>query len=155
MSMCRVISWVAGTWPACSLDKTVDFTLLHFVLQSQTCLLCWVSLDFLLLYLNPYCEKDILFLVLVLESVVGLHRTDQLQYLKHQWLGHRLGLLWHWIICLGHKWRSFCHFWLAPKYWILDCFVDHEGYSISSRGFLPAVVDILVIWVKLAHSHSF
>ena len=31
----------------------------------------------------------------------------------------------------------------APKYCILDTFVDYEGYSISSRGFLPTVVDII------------
>ena len=33
----------------------------------------------------------------------------------------------------------------APKYCILNSFVDHEGYSISSKGFLPTVVDIMVI----------
>ena len=26
-----------------------------------------------------------------------------------------------------------------------DSFVDHDGYSISSKGFLPAIVDIMVI----------
>ena len=26
----------------------------------------------------------------------------------------------------------------------MDSFVDHDGYSISSKGFLPAVVDIMV-----------
>ena len=36
-------------------------------------------------------------------------------------------------------------FEIASKYCILDSFVDHEGYSISSEGFLPAVVDIMVI----------
>ena len=36
-------------------------------------------------------------------------------------------------------------FEIASKYWILDSFVDHDGYSISSKGFLPAVVDIMVI----------
>ena len=34
---------------------------------------------------------------------------------------------------------------IASKYCILDCFVDHDGYSISSKGFLPTVVDIMVI----------
>ena len=43
----------------------------------------------------------------------------------------------------------------APKYWILDSFVDYEGYSISSKGFLPTEVDIMVIWIKFTHSHSF
>ena len=30
----------------------------------------------------------------------------------------------------------------ASKYYILDSFVDYEGYSISSKGFLPTVVYI-------------
>ena len=33
----------------------------------------------------------------------------------------------------------------ALKYCISDSFVDYEGYSISSKGFLPTVVDIMVI----------
>ena len=36
-------------------------------------------------------------------------------------------------------------FEIASKYCILDFFVDHDGYSISSDGFLPTVVDIMVI----------
>ena len=34
---------------------------------------------------------------------------------------------------------------IAPKYWISGSFVDYEGYSIYSKGFLPTVVDIMVI----------
>ena len=33
----------------------------------------------------------------------------------------------------------------ASSYCILDCFVDHDGYSIPSAGFLPAVLEIMVI----------
>ena len=33
----------------------------------------------------------------------------------------------------------------ASKYCISDSFVDHDGYYISSKGFLPTVVDIMVI----------
>ena len=36
-------------------------------------------------------------------------------------------------------------FEIASKYWILDTFVDHDGYSISAEGFLPAIEDIMVI----------
>ena len=36
-------------------------------------------------------------------------------------------------------------FQIAPKYCSLSSFVDYEGYSISSKGFLPKVVDIMVI----------
>ena len=50
------------------------------------------------------------------------------------------------MICLGNK--------IAPKYCISDSFVDYEGYSVSSKGFLPMVVDIVVIWIKFAHSFS-
>ena len=35
-------------------------------------------------------------------------------------------------------------FEIASKYCISDSFVDHDGYSISSKGFLPTVVDIIV-----------
>ena len=31
---------------------------------------------------------------------------------------------------------------------------DYEGYSISSKGLLPAAVDILVIWIKFVHLSS-
>ena len=33
----------------------------------------------------------------------------------------------------------------APKDCILDSFIDYDGYSISSKGFLPTVVDTMVI----------
>ena len=36
-------------------------------------------------------------------------------------------------------------FEIASKYCISDSFVDYEGYSISYNGFLPTVVDIMVI----------
>ena len=39
-------------------------------------------------------------------------------------------------------------FEIASKYCISDSFVDHDGYSISSKGevdIIPAVVDIMVI----------
>ena len=36
-------------------------------------------------------------------------------------------------------------FEIASKYCISDSFVDHDGYSISSKGFLPTIVDIMVI----------
>ena len=33
----------------------------------------------------------------------------------------------------------------VPKHYISGYFVDYEGYSISSNGILPTVVDIMVI----------
>ena len=46
-----------------------------------------------------------------LEGLVGLHRAIQLQLLQHHWLGHRLRLLWYWMVCLGNEQRSFSRFW--------------------------------------------
>ena len=36
-------------------------------------------------------------------------------------------------------------FEIASKYCLSDSLVDHDGYSISTKGFLPTVVDIMVI----------
>ena len=119
MSTCRhhIVSCVVGRecllWPVCSLGKALlASALLHSVLQGQTCLLSQVSLDFLLLHSSPLWWKGHLFLVLVLEGPVNLHRTSQLQ---HQWSGHRLGLLWCWMVCLGNELRSFCNFWNCTR----------------------------------------
>ena len=43
-------------------------------------------------------------------------------------------------------------FEIASKYCIPGSFVDHDGYSISSKGFLAIVVDVMVICVKSTQS---
>ena len=48
------------------------------------------------------------------------------------------------MVCLGNRDHSVV-FEVAPKHSISDSFVDYEGYSISSMGFLLTVVDIMVI----------
>ena len=83
--------------------------------------------------------------MLALKGLVGLHRTIQLQLLQHYWLGIDLGYCdIEWFALETNRDRSVI-FEIAPKYCILDSFVDHDGYSISSKGFLPTVVDIMVI----------
>ena len=52
------------------------------------------------------------------------------------------------MILNGLPWKQTDHsvvFEIAPKYYILGSFVDSEGFSISSKGFVPIVVDIMVI----------
>ena len=100
---------------------------------------------------QPLVMKRTPFFGLVLEDIVSLHRTSQIQLLWHQCLGHRLGFLGCWVVCLGNGLRSFFHFEVAPMW---GSFVYDEGYSISSKGFLPTVVDIVGIWTKFTHSHS-
>ena len=82
--------------------------------------------------------------VLVLKGLVGLHRTIQLQLLQ---LGLGIDLDncdIEWFALEMNRDHSVV-FEIASKYCILDAFVDHDGYSISSEGFLPAVVDVMVI----------
>ena len=83
--------------------------------------------------------------MLVLKGLVGLHRTIQLQFLQHYWLGHRLGLRdTEWFALETNRDHSVI-FEIASKHCISDSLVDHDGYSISSKGFLPTVVDIMII----------
>ena len=89
--------------------------------------------------------KGQLFWVLVLKGLVGLHRTIQLQLLQHYWLGHRVGYCDIEWFALEIKRDHSVIFETASKYCISDSSVDHDGYSFSSEGFLPAVVDIMVI----------
>ena len=56
------------------------------------------------------------------------------------------------MVCLENEQRLFVVFEIASKYNIT---VDCDGYSISSKGVLPTVVDIMIIGVKFTHSSSF
>ena len=156
MSMCRVFSCVAGRgwllWPVCSLGKTLlAFALLHSVLQGQTCPLLQVFLYFCIPV--PYNEKDVSFWVLVL-GLVGLHRTVfnfsyfsitgrgiDLDYFDIEWLSLEMNSD-HSVV-----------FETASKR--LDSLANYDGYSTSSKGFLPTVVDIMVSWVKFTNSSPF
>ena len=85
------------------------------------------------------------FLGVSLKDLVGLHRTVQLQLLQHYWLGIDLDYCdIEWFALEMNRDYSVV-FEIASKYCISDSFVDHDGYSIPSKGFLPSVVDIMVI----------
>ena len=85
------------------------------------------------------------FFVLVLEGLVGLHETIQLQLLQKYLLGIALDYCdIEWFALEMNRDHSVI-FETAPKYCILDSFIDYEGHSISFMGFLPTVADIMVI----------
>ena len=78
-------------------------------------------------------------------SLVGLHRTIQFSFFSVT--GWGIGLDYcdiEWFALKTNRDHSVV-FEIASKYCILDSFVDHGGYSISSEGFLPTVVDIMVM----------
>ena len=92
------------------LENSISLCPASFCTPSQTCLLLQVFLDFLLLHSSPIWWKGYLFWVLVLEGLVGLHRTVQRQLLQHNCLGRRLELLWYWMVALETE-RSLCCLW--------------------------------------------
>ena len=83
--------------------------------------------------------------MLVLEGLVGLHRTIQLQLLHITGWGIDLDYSDTEWFALETNRDYFVVFEIASKYCISDSFVDHDGYSISSEGRMPAVVDIMAI----------
>ena len=83
--------------------------------------------------------------MLVLVDLIGLHRTTQL--LLFSITGWGIGLDYcdiEWF-ALGMNQDHSVGLEIAHNYCILDSFGYCERYSISSKGFLPTVVDTMVI----------
>ena len=83
--------------------------------------------------------------MLVLKGLVGLRKTVKFSFFSITGCGIDLDNCdIEWFALEMNRDQSVA-FEIASKYRISDSFVDHDGYSISSEGFLPAVVDIVVI----------
>ena len=83
--------------------------------------------------------------MLVLEGLVGLHRTFCFSFFGI--IGRLIVLDYcdiEWFALETNRDHSVV-FEMASKYCISDSFVDYDGYSISAKGFLPTVVDTMVI----------
>ena len=95
----------------------------------------------------PYNEKDIFGGLLVLEGLVGFHGIIQLQFSFFSITGQGIDLDYcdtEWFALEMNRDHSLV-FEVAYRFFILDSFVDYDGYSISSKGFSPTVVDIIDI----------
>ena len=75
--------------------------------------------------------------MLVLEGLVSL--------LQHYWYGIDVDYCDIEWFALEKNRNHFVIFEIVLKNCILASFVDFESYSMSSKGFLPTVVDIMVI----------
>ena len=83
--------------------------------------------------------------MLVLKGLVHLHRNFKFSFFSVTGWGIDLDYCdIEWFVLETNRDHSVI-FETASKYCISDSFVDHDGYSISSEGFLPTVVDIMVI----------
>ena len=81
----------------------------------------------------------------VLEGLVGLYRTVQLQLLCIGGWGIDLDYCdVEWFALEANQSHSII-FEVAPSYCVLNSFIDYEGYSISFKEFFPIVVDTVVI----------
>ena len=75
--------------------------------------------------------------MLILETLVGLHRTIQLQLLQCYCSGTDLDYCDNeWFASETNR-DHFVIFQTASKYCISDSFVDYDGCFISSTGLLP------------------
>ena len=83
--------------------------------------------------------------MLVLKGLVGLHRTVQLRFFSVTGWGIDLDYCDIEWFALEINRDHPVIFEIASKYCISDSFVDYDGYSISSKGFLSTVVEIMVI----------
>ena len=96
--------------------------------------------------------------MLVLEGLLALHRTELFNFSFFSITSRGIDLYQYPHYCdiewftletnRDHSVTFFFHsviFEIAPKYCISDSFLYYDGYSISSKGFLPTVVDIMVI----------
>ena len=124
---CVVTFWVVGNgcflWLVRSLDKTISLRPASF---------CTPRPNF---PVNPGISwrptfafqssmmKRLLFLMLVLEGVIGLHRSTWASL--HQWLEEQTWITVM-LICLGNKPRSFGHFWGCTQ-------VLHFGLLLTTR----------------------
>ena len=84
-------------------------------------------------------------MVLVLEGLVGLHRLFNFSFFGINGLGIDLDYCDIEWLTLGMNRDHSVVFEIVSKCCISDSLVDYEGYSISYKGFLPTVVDLMVI----------
>ena len=83
--------------------------------------------------------------MLVLKGLESLHRTVNFSFFSITGRGIDLDYCdIEWFASETNRDHSVV-FDIASKYCISDSFVDHDGYSISSKRFLLTVVDIMVI----------
>ena len=116
MTMCRVFSGGVGRWcllwPVHSLGKTLlAFALLHSEIPRPnlpvTPDVSWLPT---FAFQCPIMKRTS-FLGVGSKRSCSSSKNLQLQLLQRYWLGHRLGLLWFWMVCLGNEQRSFYRFW--------------------------------------------
>ena len=160
MSMCRVFSCVVGRgcllWPLHSLGKTISLCPASFHIPRPnlpvTPRVSWLPT---FAFQSPIMKRTSILGVCSRRSFRSSqnHSTSASSAVT----GQHIDLDYcdmEWFALETNRDHSVI-FEIALKNCILDSFVDHEGCSISSKGFLPTVLDVMVIWIQFTHSGPF
>ena len=83
--------------------------------------------------------------MLFLEGLVGLHRTVQFKLLQHYWLGIDYPLDYHDIEWFALETNILSFLRLHPSTAFQTPLLTMRATPISFKGFLPTVVDTMVI----------
>ena len=139
---------------AFSWQNSVSLCPASFCMPRQTCLLFRYVLTSYFCFLVSYDKKDIFFCC-SFQKVLYVF----IKPVNSASLALVVGAqTWITVILNGLPWKRkeiiLLFLRLHPST-TFQTLVDHDGYSISSKGFPPTVVDIMVISVKLTHSCPF
>ena len=155
--MCRVFSFAVGRgcllWPVCSLGKSLLAPASFHIPRPNLPVTPGVSWLPTFAFQAPIMKRT---------SFLHVCSKRSCRSSKNHSTSASSALLvraqtWITVILNGFPWKWRDHsvvFETASKYCISDSLVDHDGYSISSKGFLPTG-DIMVIWVKFTYSSPF
>ena len=156
LKLSQVVGKECLLWPVCSLYRALlPFPLVYFIFQGQTWLLFQVSLNFLLLHSYSLWWKGYLFSISSRMSHRSFIERFSFSFFGISSWGIVLDYCTIEWFTLEMNWDHSVIFEAAPRYYILDSFVVYEDCSTSSKGFLPTVVGVMVIWIKFPHSYPF
>ena len=109
MSMCRVLSCVGGRGcllSAFSWQNSISLCPASF-LTPRLNLPVTPGVSLLLIFaFQSSIMKRTTFWGVSSRRSCRIHRSVQLLLLQHYWSGHRLGLPWYWMVCLGKIWKT-------------------------------------------------
>ena len=95
------------------MDYSLPGSLFHGILQAW--ILEWVAISSSRASSWPRDRNWVSRIVGRRFTVWATMEVLQLQLLQRYWLGHRLGLLWYWMVCLGNEHSVI--FEIGSKYW--------------------------------------
>ena len=160
MSMCTVISCIIGRvcllWPVCSLGKTVSLCPASFCTP-------WPNLPITpgISWLPTFAfqhhmrKRTSFFGVSSRKSYWVFIELFNFSFFGINGWGTDLDSCDAEWFALEMNWDHSVIFETTPKYCISNSFVDYESIPFFPKGFLPTVVDIIIIWIKLGYSSPF